>query len=159
MENQNVSNGGDTGGIKKQRGVKVNPVDVEKLDKAGADEASFDELHANPSRDIEENDKSIDIVRSKKVASSSKQQEQQQAGIPTSSSSGDAAARRAGMNSGTQGIGTGSAQGYEGNTDDSGLPNDYQLGSEEDSDEDLDEEIEVSQKSKKDVGSDSQIKH
>lgn len=56
--------------------------------------------------------------------------------------------RRAGMNAGVSGIGEGSAQGYEGNTDDSGLPADEDLGL---SSEDIESDTEVSRQGSRDA--------
>lgn len=114
----------------------LNADNIKKMREAGEDETSFDSAGSddvsdgydavpNPTRENKSLDKEIDIERhgGGKAGQTLKQQEQQQtSGIPTmNSKDGDSVARRAGMNSGTQGIGTGSAQGYEGNTDDSGL--------------------------------------
>ncbi len=115
----------------------LNADNIKKMREAGEDEASFasstgsDDVSdgydavPNPTRENKQQDKEIEIERHGQTL---KQQEQQQSaagpasGTPTvNSQDGDAVARRAGMNSGTQGIGTGSAQGYESNTDDSGL--------------------------------------
>lgn len=72
---------------------------LEKMETEGSDEASFDFDNDAVGEDIE--------------ANPSRDQ---------STPAGDEAAERAGLNSGTHGMGTGSAQGYEGNSDDSGLP-------------------------------------
>lgn len=148
MNNQETTNNSNVTGTNKRTPKKIDQADINKMSEGSDDEISFDsqdigeDIEVNPSRD----DKEIDLERrvntsrtksgegvnrgisSPKSGSgqqSFKQQEQQQTGTPSSSSqNGDAVARRAGMNSGTQGIGTGSAQGYEGNTDDSGLDND-----------------------------------
>lgn len=135
---------------KDYNGQKLGAVDTNK-DSNFSDEGyefSGDAVRANPSRDV---DKEVDLDRSgprynrsghgegenRGISSptsgdgqqSYEQQEQQQAaGIPTQGSSrGERVSRRAGMNAGVEGIGQGSAQGYEGNTDDSGLPQDEDL--------------------------------
>lgn len=117
-------------------------------------EASGDAVRTNPSRDNDDSEKEIDLDRSgPRYQQQQQQQQQQAAGIPTQDSSrSDRVARRAGQNAGVSGIGEGSAQGYEGNTDDSGLPQDEDAslsGSDEKSD--IEKSIEVSKEASKNV--------
>jgi hypothetical protein len=124
-ESTNVT--GNESGENKNVKTKINQQNVQSMNEAGDDEASFDS-------DYQKNDdeKTVDLDRTgsayqrthgNQQTQTQQMQEQQMAGIPTikSEDTGDRIARRAGMNSGTQGIGTGSVHGYEKNTDDSGL--------------------------------------
>lgn len=124
-ESTNVSGRED----RKNKNIKprIDHENVQRMNEAGDDEVSFDSGYDEAS-----DDKSVDLDRKGSAhqrthggeqPQTRQTQQQQMAGIPTvnSETNGDRVARRAGMNSGTKGIGTGSDHGYENNTDDSGL--------------------------------------